>query len=236
MKKNDYIYGMHKETYKLFFDNELEHEIEDYQKNDMENMIALDTIDFYSRYQEKKIFKALIKKYYKIKNIDFDKITYNPYSEEYEYNDRDNNIFVNFSMLSDFVDDKDAKELLSAKRYHVCHKKSIMYSQNIKDSKVLTGFVYLNLFRYLHSIIEYNENGVPYIIDWTKNLIMSKDDYIRLTKFEVVSTLDSNQIKKDLIKFQNVFGNNKKGCNGLYKLYATFGAEIIDDFNKKQLK
>jgi len=234
MQKSNYINGMHKETYKLFFDNELNQKIEDFEENDLDKMIAMDTIDFYSRYIEKKLFKILIKISNKIRNIDFDKITYNPYRGEYEYIDRDSNIYIPFSMLSDYTDDEQSKELLSTKRYHVCHKKSIMLSKSINKSKVLTGYIYLNSFKYLHSVVEYSKNDITYIIDWTKNVKMRKEDYFELTKFKVITSLDSCQIRKDLEIFRSIFDNNKKSNNGVYKIYATFGNELCADIEKNK--
>ena len=90
-----------------------------------------------------------------------------------------------------------------------------------KDFDVLTGYENIAGGRYLHSVVE-----TPYgkIIDFTKNLVMSKEDYIKLTGFTVLERITNDELYRIHIKII--------GLNMNSKVLATFGSEILKDIEK----
>ena len=43
----------------------------------------------------------------------------------------------------------------------------------------------------------YEIDGINYIYDWTKNLFIKEEDYIKLTHFDVISSCNINDIDKN---------------------------------------
>lgn len=142
--------GMNNNTYELLFrnfDNLPENESGTY-----ENVMAIATIDRFTKLQEMKIFTKLLKIIYKRANIDLDKITYNKEIKQFEY--RDNGRVITFDRLSDHIQDEDLKkELMSNKRYEECHAKTMNIAPSIKDSRIVTGYATMGNSKVLHSII-----------------------------------------------------------------------------------
>lgn len=124
------------------------------------------------------------------------------YEDEYHINHyKDDDYDFRFDLLSDQIEGKSMiRELKSKKRFHKCHESSIgMCLQDEDDSmKVLIGYIPCIDNEELHSIIEYKEQDAIYIIDYTQNLMMLKDDYITINKYRVVNEVSSESLKKDL--------------------------------------
>ena len=54
-----------------------------------------------------------------------------------------------------------------------------------------------NNLKYLHTVVEREIDGINYIYDWTKNLFIKEEDYIKLTHFDVISSCNINDIDKN---------------------------------------
>ena len=80
---------------------------------------------------------------------------------------------------------------------------------------------------YLHSVVELELDGQVCILDWTKNLIINKKDYIILTGFNKISSISSKDIMKDS-DLLNIFDIS-------LKTYTLFRDEIVSDLEKNVL-
>lgn len=215
-------YGINNNTYNLLFgdyDNLLEEEQVSYESSK-----AFDTIDRFTKLQEKKIFTKLLKLFYKNTVIDLDKITFNCQKKQYEY--KNNNLIITFDKLSNFFDDKDLiKELTSNKRYGKCHIRAIGISQKIEGSRIVTGYITVGNHRVLHSIIEYEHDGKTIVLDWTKNLKIDKKQYIELTKFVELSSFEGEKFIDD----SKIISED---LNIGVKTYVVFRDELIADIQR----
>ena len=108
-----------------------------------------------------------------------------------------NNESIIFSLLSDLLvidDGKLKEELLNRKiRTGHCHDKSIQYIGF--GSYLVTGYVddTSRNYRVIHSWIENDE----YVIDYTSNLVIKKEDYYELRNVEVLSVINKEDIFSD---------------------------------------
>lgn len=214
--------GINNNTYELLFrdfDNLPENE-----RGTYENAKAFATIDRFTKLQEMNIFTKLLKIIYKGANIDLSKITYNKETKQFEY--RDNDRVISFDRLSDHFQDKDLKkELMSNKRYGECHSKAMNIAPSIKDSRIVTGYVTIGNRKVLHSIIEYDVDNKIVVLDWTRNLHITKEQYIELTKFVELSSFEGRKVIDDI---ELITGNLNIGV----KPYVVFREELMRDIKK----
>ena len=93
-----------------------------------------------------------------------------------------------FNLMSTVFNlEKYYNELTTENRYGKCHDRSFMFVETNKNTFILTGYINGTNMHVLHSVIEINIHGKDYICDWTKNLIISKEDYIDLTDYKIIS-------------------------------------------------
>ena len=204
-----------------FFDND---NLPREEYGDYENVKAWCTIDTFTRLEQKKIFYILLKLISKETLIDINNITYNNETKEYAY--KHNDLVITFDMISKRIEGKDAiKELTSRRRYGNCHSMSIVLAQSIDNSRIVTGKCTLGKRRFLHSIIEYDLEDETYVLDWTRNLRTTKKQFIKLTQFEELSSIDAKNILEDL---KVIEGNLKINV----KPYLVFRDEIMRDIQK----
>lgn len=223
-KENDsIIMGLNKNTYELLFSDLKNLDIN--SCGTLDNLIAYLTIDKFTMIKDKVFYLKLLKKIIKNKEkLDLDKICYDNESKMYMYNNK-----YSFSRLSDYIDsNRIKKELMSKKRYGTCHMNSIKVGISLKNSYVLTGYIIIGKNRILHSIVEVVVNNEVFIIDWTRNFIMLKDDYLKLTNFYELSRIKSNEVLNDYDKITSNFGI----C---IKAYLVFRDEIIREIENKNL-
>ena len=136
------------------------------------------------------------------------------------------NFKIPFNLLSDFMTHEDDKEeLTSDERLHKCHEKSILLASIYPNFRIITGYVYLEKQRMLHSVIEYDDNEETIILDWTKNLRMLKEDYIRLTNLRVIETIEGYDVKNDITGPIIQIGLD-------FKTYCAFRPEIVKALKK----
>lgn len=216
--------GINNNTYNLLFgdyDNLPENEQGSY-----ENINAFATIDCFTKLQEKKIFTKLLKLFYKNTIINLDKITFNEDTKQYEY--KNNDLVINFDKISNYFEDKDLiKELTSKKRYNKCHSRSINIAPSIENSKIVTGYITFLDKKFLHSIIEYEHEDKTIVLDWTRNLKITKEQYIELTKFVELSSFEGRNVIDDI---DIIFRNLNMGA----KTYVVFRDELIKDIQKNK--
>lgn len=187
--------GINNNTYELlFFDN---NNLPREEYAEYENIKAWITIDIFTRLEQKKIFCMLLKLISKETLIDINNITYNDETGEYEYKHDD--LVITFETISKHIVDKESiRELLSKKRYGHCHLMSVCLSQSIENSRVITGQCTLWNRRFLHSVVEYDHNGETYILDWTRNLKTTKNQYMNMTHFVEFTSINADEILDEL--------------------------------------
>lgn len=214
--------GINNNTYNLLFgdyDNLPEEEQGSY-----ETVVAYVTIDCFTKLQEKKIFTKLLKLFYKNTIIKLDKITFNEETKQYEY--KNNDLIITFDKLSNYFDDKDLiRELKSNKRYGKCHSRALDISPSIDGSKIVTGYIIVGNQKFLHSVIEYEYQGKNIVLDWTRNLKITKEQYIELTKFVELSSFEGRKVIDDI---EIIFENLNIGV----KTYVVFRDELIKDIQR----
>ena len=109
-----------------------------------------------------------------------------------------NGDIVTFDMISNYISDEELiKELNSKKRLSKCHVKSLELASWISNSYILTGYYTTTINKVLHSVVEIIEAGKSYILDWTQNIKMPKEDYIKIYKFQVLEKINSTDLEKD---------------------------------------
>lgn len=144
----------------------------------------------------------------------------------FEYSADD--ILIRFKRLSDVIRAIWYKnELLSVNRHFDVIRKTYQLCPYIDDSKLLTGFTFIDGKKELHSVIE-SADG---IIDWNLNAIIPKEDYFKLTKFQVISELSVDKIIEDQ---ENRVMEELRNDPKLLKLYIIFRDEIMANLEKNK--
>lgn len=217
-------YAIHEDTYKLLFSNFSKDEDVDNSKEKLIKTMAFINIDTYTK---RKIFRFL--ELLKSKGFDYKKFNYNEETKYYEYKVSEEEV-INFRKLSDmmnFPNNKELeKELTSSKRYKKCHLRSCMLAQNTENAYVLTGKGKLVGKNFLHSVVELIEDDTSLIIDWPRNLVMKKEDYINLLDFEIYSTINGQVLDEEFIFLASLFPKLNSD------VYLAFRNEIFKDLEK----
>lgn len=220
MKKR--VDGINNNTYNLLFEDY--DNLKEKEQGNYEFACAFATIDWYTKIQEKKIFMKLLKLVFKNTIVQLDKITFNEHTQQFEY--KDNDITFTFDKMANcFENEKIKKELTSNKRYGECHTRAMSISPSIEGSKIVTGYATILDQKFLHSVIEYEYNGETIILDWTRNLKMTKEQYIQLTKFQELASFEGRKVVDDI---EIIFGNIDIGV----KPYIIFRNELVKDIMK----
>lgn len=201
--------GINKNTDRVLFDDEYYDKID---KNVIKSSYGLKVIEIYTKLREKRIFTKLLRFYYKKKyKVDFSKIIFNDETGEYEYRDEFDGEIYTFNKLSNLLSEQEIKnELESDKRYKKCHSKSIELISALPKGAILTGCIKKFYGKFLHSVVEIEKRGKPYIIDYTKNLIMPKEQYFKLTNFEEIERISDEELFSDLVATQQLHLSRKR--------------------------
>ena len=214
--------GMNINTYNLLFDD-INNKMSD-KKGSCESLNALCVISKFTKFDDIKIYCLMAGMYETIVDYDFRTISWSDELNSFIY--QKGNFKIPFNLLSDFMTHEDVKkELLSDERLHQCHEKSIVLASIYPNFRIITGYVYLEKQRMLHSIIEYDDNEETIILDWTKNLRMLKEDYIRLTNLRVIETIEGYDVKNDITGPIIQMGMD-------FKTYCAFRPEIVKELKK----
>lgn len=146
---------------------------------------------------------------------------------EYDYF-IDDEFGFRFCLLSDRIEGnkKMIKQLKSKERFHVCHEASIgMCLNDAEDNlSILIGYVPCTDTEVLHSVIELEEGEKKYIIDFTQNIVMTKEKYIVINSFRELNKVTSKKLKEDC-KIMEEFGIRTP-------FYLLFRDELMKDLNK----
>ncbi len=215
--------GINNNTYNLLFsdyDN-----IPKEEQPALEKSYIISVIQLYTRFREKSIFSKILKLNFEKKyKIDFSKIKFNKENQNYEY-EFQGEVYT-FDKLSKKINDKNIKkELESEKRYRKCHLKSAEIATSLPKSCILTGYVKRYDGKFLHSIVEIEKEDGKYIIDYTKNIIMPKEQYVKLTEFEELESISDLEYLEYIQRLENI-----PDLNG--KVLLTFGREIFKELEK----
>lgn len=225
--KNSKYYknGINKNTYDMLFPDFYDTENE---KIDKKSGLIIQLIEVYTLIQQKEIFADLVKNTFKEKyDIDFSNIKYNEETKQHEYK-VDGKIYT-FNELSDITDiEKFKKELKTDKRHHKCHTRTLELSFGVPESNIVTGYEVIADIKVLHSILEYKVKNKLYIIDYTKNIIMPKEQYMELTKFKEIERISDLEYIEDLGRIYNF-------PHLTDKVYVTFQKELIRELKSKAL-
>ena len=214
--------GMNINTYNLLFDD-INNKISD-KKGSCESLNALCVISKFTKFDDIKIYCLMAGMYETIDDYDFRTISWSDELNSFIY--QKGNFKIPFNLLSDFMTHEDVKkELTSDERLHQCHEKSILLASIYPNFRIITGYVYLEKQRMLHSVIEYDDNEETIILDWTKNLRMLKEDYIRLTNLRVIETIEGYDVKNDITGPIIQMGMD-------FKTYCAFRPEIVKELKK----
>jgi hypothetical protein len=215
--------GINKNTWNLLFSDY--DDIPDDEKSDIKNSYIITMIQTYTKFREKSIFSKALKLYFEKKyKVDFSKIKFNEETKSYEY-EVEGEIYT-FDKLSNKIDNKKIKkELESEKRYKQCHSKSLDLLLAYPEAYIVTGYVKRFDGKYLHSIVEIEKEKGTYIVDYTKNIIMPKEQYEKLTSFEELERISDMEYLQHIQKISNIPGIGLKE-------YTTFGKELVKDLEK----
>jgi len=118
---------------------------------------------------------------------------------KFKFRDRDITVIPMSFALKDVLKEKDLKELQTEERYHKCHEKSVEYAKELKADCV-TGktWTFSPKDTGLHSWVETkNKKGEEIILDYTKNLIMKKDEYYFLNNVKVLQRNNYRELLDD---------------------------------------
>ena len=144
----------------------------------------------------------------------------------FEYSADD--ILIRFKRLSDVIRAIWYKnELLSVNRHFDVIRKTYQLCPYIDDSKLLTGYTFIDGKKELHSVIECADG----IVDWDLNAIIQKKDYFKLTKFQVISELSVDKIKEDQ---ENRVMEELRNDPTLLNFYILFRDELMADLEKNK--
>ena len=226
--KNSKYYknGINKNTYDMLFPKFYDTEKEEVA--DEEASLIIELIDIYTLTEQKELFTDLVKKTFDEKyGINFSNIKYNKEKRQYEYEIKGK--IYTFNELSDMTDIEEfKKELKTDKRYDKCHTRTLELSFGIPESNIVTGYEVIKDAKVLHSVLEYKFKKKFYIIDYTKNIIMPKEQYIKLTKFKEIERISDLEYIEDLGRIYNF-------PHLTDKVYVTFQKELIRELKSKAL-
>lgn len=95
----------------------------------------------------------------------------------------------------------------------------------LPEAYIVTGYIKENKGKFLHSIVEIEKKNEKYVIDYTKNIIMPKEQYVKLTSFEELERISDMEYLQHVQKIANIPGID-------LKVFTTFGKEIVKELEK----
>lgn len=205
------IDGINNNTYDMLFK-------EDYQgsrlaKNDKEFLMC--AIENFTKLDDKEIK-------YVIKHTDVFKKSKNGFIASR------NGLEYSFALLDNFFDDELREELRSDNRRGKCVQTSVSMAYNFdQESKVVIGYLNSDEERIIHVIFVDCSQDVEIAYDYTKNVVMKKDDYIELNNYEVINEISGDDIREDMKIIRSIDHFSSK-------LYLCFRDEIMRDLKKNE--
>lgn len=215
---------INKNTYDLLFkdiDN-----LPEIESNSYQNLVTWRTIDYFTRINQFTFFENLII-LYNNDNIKLNRISFNKKINKYQYKYKDK--VITFDKISNYLEGEEFnKKLLSNDRLHDCVIGSLSLSQIFDNSKITTGYIVIDNKKMLHHVVELENKSKTYILDYTKNLYIEKEDYVKITNFIELSSLSGKEIL-DNLEIINLISSNFS-----LKFYLTFTKEILNDIEKNK--
>lgn len=162
------------------------------------------------------------------------KFSYERENKKYIY--KKGNKKICFKLLSDLIEgnEKKKQELLSKNRYGTCHDDSIelLFRINIDEDEkiyIVNGKLKQNEKDYFyHSWVEIETKNKAFVYDYNHNILMSKDDYLKLMKAEIINRTDKDS-EINLLKLLHDFG---LPLNPIFFNY--FSQELTRDLEKNK--
>jgi hypothetical protein len=138
---------------------------------------------------------------------------------------------INVGLLSDMDGYRDDLRLLTSGRKGFCHSDSIKMCRQYNDAQIVTGYIYglSDKAKYLHSWVEFEQDGKCVVADYTMNVVMNKEGYYLIKHAEELSRVSHKQIIDDL----KILGQlSKQGIVFRENEYLVFRDEIMKDLEK----
>ncbi len=174
---------------------------------------------------DKRLTYKLMKLFIKLKRVSTIKEGFN----EYKLN---NKSVISYKLGSDMFafSKEEKKELLSDDRYSHCYLKSIENAPYIKNSNVLLGLTKIGDYTRMHAVVEFSIKNKLFVFDWTQNIVMPKDQYIKLFDFNIYNSISGSDVRRivELCTFM--------GINTASSILLAFGKELENDINKRIMK
>lgn len=188
---------------------------------------AYQTINNFTMLQNEDVEKAKQDNLGQVYDINY--IKYNESENCFHYVKDD--FEISFRKFSDVIRAYYYKEQLhNDERSSLAPIKSCEIVPYLSKSNILTGFILIGNLKMMHTVIELVDEGL--IIDWSINAIMKKEDYLRLTKLQVINKLETDKLIEDRIS--GIF--NEFSDPSMLEFYLIFRDEFIKDIEKnKQL-
>ncbi len=168
--------------------------------------------------------------------------TLDPLARNFPISCTDDNGFLykdyKFYKLSDYINDEEYKEeLVTPNRYHKCMARSIGllvrigHLFNEGDARVVLGKIPINDYESLyHAWVEFKSKRTKkwMVADYTSNLIMEKDKYMRLRDARILDSLSYSFIKE-------LFTYYDESCIEIDKFpMLYFAEEMLEAFSKNK--
>ena len=134
--------------------------------------------------------------------------TLNPLAKRYDISISEDNYYLykdyRFRRISECLNVGEFKKKLeSSERFHMCMAGSIWMSlilaktYKAEDIRIVLGVIPQNDYEgNNHAWVEFRKSGKWIAVDYTGNLIMESDEYIRLRGMKVISTIEYQVIKE----------------------------------------
>jgi len=140
---------------------------------------------------------------------------------------------IEFYRISDLIEEENNEEAIAVKKELLnfkkrsghCHSMCMQYVNSFGE-KMVTGYVndIVKSIRTVHSWIETDTD----VIDYTRNLVISKEDYYRLLNPEILNVITKEQLNNDvdMLNQMNFLGS---------KIYCLFRDEILTDIERSNI-
>ena len=216
--EKEYNGYLNKNTYNLIFND---NQINERKNSEVFNYI-LKYIEYFTLGENDRIkFEEMFDTKFNSKMIKYSKFRKKYYLKIKE-------LKIDFILLSDYLKEKTYdEELIKIDRYHKCHLRCFELLEIIENSKLVSGIMDVFNENIYHSVLEILDKKVKiYYVDYVKNLIMKKEDYIFLTNFKELQSISYDEFENDLEILSKIFDKIEM------KWYFAFRDEIMRDLYK----
>lgn len=204
-------------------------------KNNLETLIENSDFDKLTEVNDELFriiqFTTMSKYSRKVSNrLPFAKLITGITTKKDEYIFKYNNKEYPFTLLSEKniqeIDKKNLTDTNKRNEPQILRVLKLACSMDLINPKVIIGN---SQFRILDNLISFEENGTEKIIDYSKNIIMKKDDYFELFDFEELNIITKPELYNIFIILSEL-GNYK-----LLYYFLLFTKEMFNDLSKNIL-